>query len=143
MTFFQEGLPDTGQSEPPTSCAEAAYRLLRHRDRVTACNPCAPPAVVDEALRCAVTFLLTGELCLPPADSDAALRYVRDRINVPRDMSLWAARRLRQALEATASVAGPRQGPAIPTDHRRDQNPVPFSRTKSQQSVFVFNTAAT
>jgi glutathione S-transferase len=123
------GLPDTGRDEPSSSCAEAAHRLLRHKDSVIASNPCAVPAVVDEALRCALTLLLTGEPCTPPRDSDAALRYVRDRINVPRDMSLWAARRLREALEATASLAGPKQGPAIPFDHRRDQNPVPFRRT--------------
>jgi glutathione S-transferase len=54
---------------------------------------------------------------------------VRDRVNVPRDMSLWAARRLREALEMTASLAGSKQGPAIPLDNRRDQNPVPFRRT--------------
>ena len=104
--------------------------MLRHKDNIIACNPCAAPDVVDEALRCALTLLLTGEPGSPPADcgADAVLRYVRDRINVPRDMSLWAARRLRQALETTASIAGPKQPPAIPTDHRRDQDPAPFLR---------------
>ena len=34
-----------------------------------------------------------------------ALRYVRDRVCVPRDMSLQAARALRGALEEVASVA--------------------------------------
>ena len=108
-----EGLPDTALAEPSTSRAEAAFRLLRHRESVIGSNPCATPAVVDEALRCALTLLLTGEPCLPPPDSDAALRYVRDRVNVPRDMSLWAARRLREALHETASLAGPKQGPPI------------------------------
>ena len=77
-------------------------------------------------MRCALTHLLTGERPVPPAGSDAALRYVRDRVNVPRDMSLWAARRLRAALEATAALAGPQQGPPIPVQHRRDQDPRPF-----------------
>ena len=27
-------------------------------------------------------------------------------MNVPRDMSIWAARRLREALEVTAAIAG-------------------------------------
>ena len=29
----------------------------------------------------------------------------RDRVNVPRDMTIWAARRLREALEVTAALA--------------------------------------
>ena len=32
----------------------------------------------------------------------------RDRVNVPRDMTIWAARRLREALEVTAALAGRR-----------------------------------
>ena len=69
---------------------------------------------------------------LPPSDSttmgaDAALRYLRDRISVPRDMSIYAAKRLRTALEATATLAGEAQGSPIPFNHRRDQNPVNFA----------------
>ena len=48
-----EGLPDTALAEPSTSRVEAAFRLLRHRESVIGSNPCATPAVVDEALRCA------------------------------------------------------------------------------------------
>lgn len=130
-----ESLPDTALAEPSTSRAEAAFRLLRHRESVIGSNPCATPAVVDEALRCALTLLLTGEPCLPPPDSDAALRYVRDRVNVPRDISLWAARRLREALNETASLAGPKQGPPIAKDHRRDQNPLPFRLSHNARSA--------
>ncbi|HEY9826183.1 MAG TPA: glutathione S-transferase, partial [Stenomitos sp.] len=54
------------------------------------------------------------------------LRYLRDRISVPRDMSIYAAKRLREALEATAALAGDRQGPPIPVRHRRDQDPANF-----------------
>jgi len=50
----------------------------------------------------------------------------RDRISVPRDMPLHAARRLRTALERTAALAGPEQGPPLPVRDRRDQNPAPF-----------------
>ena len=64
-----------------------------------------------------------------------ALRYIRDRVNVPRDMGLWPARRMREALEATAALAVTpgngqegQQGPPIPTNHRRDQNPLAFRR---------------
>lgn len=62
------------------------------------------------------------------AGADAALRYVRDRVNVPRDMSLHAARRLRTALEETAALAGSASGPPIPSEHRRDQDPTTFRR---------------
>ena len=70
---------------------------------------------------------MTQEDCLPPAGSDVALRYLRDRINVPRDMSIYAAKHLRAALEHTAALVGDQQGPPIPIRHRRDQNPVAFS----------------
>jgi glutathione S-transferase len=69
---------------------------------------------------------MTGEVCPPPKDADIALRYLRDRISVPRDMSIYAAKRLRSALESTAALAGDRQGEPIPTRHRRDQDPVKF-----------------
>jgi glutathione S-transferase len=73
--------------------------------------------------------LISGDPLPPPAGSAPGLRYLRDRISVPRDMPLHAARRLRQALEATASLDpqdGSAPGPAIPTGHRRDQDPRPF-----------------
>ena len=126
---YDETLPDTARPEPATAVAEAIARVCKHKDCLVAANPCAKPAAVDEALRCALTRLATGEECAPPSDAagaDAALRYVRDRVNVPRDMSLWAARRLRAALEETAGLAGTAQGPRIPTDHRRDQDPRAF-----------------
>ena len=42
-------------------------------------------------------------------------------------MGLWSARRLREALEVTAKSTGSaKQGPPIPEDHRRDQDPSRF-----------------
>lgn len=82
---------------------------------------------MDTALRCALTYLMTGNECLPPEGADAALRYLRDRISVPRDMSIYAAKRLKDALEMTAALVGDRQGMPIPIEHRRDQNPVHFA----------------
>jgi glutathione S-transferase len=119
-------LPDARYPEPETSRQEALHRVLKHRGNIIRVNP-APPDLMDEALRCALTHLVTGNLCQPPKGADAALRYLRDRISVPRDMSIYAAKRLRTSLEATAALAGDRQGIPIPTQHRRDQDPAQFA----------------
>lgn len=120
------GLPDVAYPEPETSRAEALQRVIKHRANMIRVNP-ADDQLFDEALRCALTVLMTGKTCTPPPGSDEALRYLRDRISVPRDMSIYAAKRLREALETTAALAGDRQGPPIPLRHRRDQDPVNFA----------------
>ncbi|MCY7278017.1 MAG: glutathione S-transferase family protein, partial [Phormidesmis sp. CAN_BIN44] len=125
-----DGLPDVTYLESETSRTEALYRVLKHRDNIIRVNP-ADDTLVDVALRCALTNLMTSQVCPPPPGSDAALRYLRDRINVPRDMSIYAAKRLREALEATAALAGDRQGTPIPVQHRRDQNPADFASASS------------
>ena len=119
------GLPDVTYPEPETSRAEALQRVIKHRHNLIRVNP-ADDQLFDEALRCALTYLMTGQVSPPPPGSDVALRYLRDRINVPRDMSIYAAKRLREALETTAALVGDRQGPPIPLNHRRDQDPVNF-----------------
>ena len=121
------GLPDVTYPEPENSRVEALQRVLAHRTNIIRVNP-ADDRLVDEALRCALTHLVTSVACTPPPGSDLALRYLRDRINVPRDMSIYAAKRLRESLEKTAALAGDRQGPPIPIKHRRDQNPADFAR---------------
>ena len=77
-------------------------------------------------MRCALTLMMTGEVCTPPVGSDGALRYLRDRVNVPRDMSIYAAKRFREALEETAALVGDSQGTPILLKHRRDQDPANF-----------------
>ncbi|MFN5516156.1 MAG: glutathione S-transferase family protein [Cyanobacteriota bacterium] len=124
-----EDLPEAGYPEPETSRTEALTRVLKHRETLIQVNPVAS-ADFEWALRCALTHLITGELCPPPPSSDGALRYLRDRISVPRDMSLYAARRLRESLEITAALAGDQPGPPIPSQHRRDQNPAPFAQSR-------------
>ena len=121
-----DGLPDATYSEPETSRTEALYRVIKHRANIIRVNP-ANDALIDVALRCALTSLITDQPCVPPLGSDKALRYLRDRINVPRDMSIYAARRLRESLERTAALAGDEQGPPIPIKHRRDQTPADFA----------------
>jgi glutathione S-transferase len=120
------GLPDVSYPEPETSRVEALARTIKHHVNIIKVNP-AEDSLMDEALRCALTRMMTGEDCTPPPDSDLALRYLRDRVNVPRDMSIYAAKRLREALEATAALVGSRQNPPIPLNHRRDQNPLSFA----------------
>jgi glutathione S-transferase len=121
------GLPDVTYPEPETARAEALHRVLKHRANMIKVNP-ADDRLFEEALRCALTRMMTGEVCTPPPDSDLALRYLRDRISVPRDMSIYAAKRLRTALEETAALAGDRPVPPLPTNHRRDQDPANFTQ---------------
>jgi glutathione S-transferase len=121
-----DGLPDATFAEPEYARAEALYRTIKHHANVIRVNP-AQDQLVDQALRCALTYMMTDVECVPPPGSDAALRYIRDRINVPRDMSIYAAKRLRTSLEATAALVGDAQGSPIPVNHRRDQNPVDFA----------------
>jgi glutathione S-transferase len=120
-------LPDVTYAEPESSRAEALHRVIKHRANLLRINP-ADDQLFDQALRCALTTMMTGEICIPPIGSDSALRYLRDRISVPRDMSIYAAKRLREALEKTAALVGDEQGAPIPVKHRRDQDPAPFAR---------------
>ncbi len=124
------GLPDVTYPEPENSREEALQRVIKHRDNLIEVNP-ADNKMFDEALRCALTKMMTGETCTPPSGSDVALRYLRDRINVPRDMSIYAAKRLRIALEETAALDGDRQSEPLPVRHRYDQNPVNFAKSFS------------
>jgi glutathione S-transferase len=119
------GLPDVTYSEPTHTRQEALHQVIKHRANIVRVNP-ADNELFDEALRCALTYMMTGEACPPPQGSDPALRYLRDRISVPRDMSIYAAKRLRTALEETAALVGNGQGVPIPFKHRRDQDPANF-----------------
>ena len=121
-------LPDVAYPEPETARTEALQRVLKHRANLIRVNPAAAP-LFDTALRCALTLMMTDERCAPPAGADSALRYLRDRVSVPRDMSIYAAKRLKEALEQTAALAGGEQGTPIPIQHRRDQDPTPFAST--------------
>ncbi|MCS6960182.1 MAG: glutathione S-transferase family protein [Pseudanabaenaceae cyanobacterium SKYGB_i_bin29] len=123
--WFQ--LPDAQYPIPPTAKGEAVYRVWKHHHNIIKVNP-APPEDFDYALRCALTNLLNHSLdCVPPPGTEVGLRYLRDRINVPRDMSIYSAKYLRQALEQTAQLLSDRQPDPLPTRHRRDQDPANFT----------------
>lgn len=122
-----DGLPDVTYQEPETSRAEALHRVIKHRTNIICVNP-SDHELYDQALRCALTAMITRQACPPPPGSDVALRYLRDRISVPRDMSIYAAKRLRESLETTAAMVGDGQGAPIPFQHRRDQDPANFAQ---------------
>ena len=124
------GLPDVTYPELPSSRAEALQRVIKHRANIIKVNP-ANNQLFDEALRCALTNMMTDEVCTPPPDTDLALRYLRDRVNVPRDMSIYAAKRLRESLEKTAALVGDRQSSPLAVRNRRDQDPVNFVSQRS------------
>ena len=109
------------------SSSVALARVLRHRHQLLALNPLGTEGF-DQPLRAALTHLITGHPCRPIAGSAAGLRYLRDRISVPRDMPLPAARLLRQCLEATAALDGPASPRPVPSRDRFDQNPQAFLR---------------
>ena len=121
-----QGLSDsTDQEAPADAAAEALTRVLSHRSVLQQQHH-----LDDEAFRCALTRMMLGRSCQPGRGTERGLRSLRDRISVPRDMGVHAARLLRQALEETAASAGDGQGPPIPVRHRRDQDPAPFLRRR-------------
>ena len=120
------GLPDVTYPEPKTSRQEALQRVIKHRQNIIRVNP-AEDELIDEALRCTLTNMMTEKTITPPSGSDMALRYLRDRVSVPREMSIYAAQRLREAVEKAATMAGDRQSEPIPVRHRYDQNPTNFA----------------
>ena len=106
------------------SAGIALARVLKHRNRLIELNPIGP--LFDQPLRAALTQMILNKSCLPNQGSAIGLRYLRDRISVPRDMPLLSARQFRQALEKTAEMDGPAEGPPLPVRDRYDQNPKPF-----------------
>ena len=112
---------ETSRDLGSEAALEALARVVRHRKALIARNP-DQDARFNQALRSALARLVGLPAPCPPAGSASGLRYLRDRISVPRDMSLSAARCLRQALESTAALDGPAQGPPLPIQHRRDQD---------------------
>jgi len=120
-------LPESGIPEPEDSKRVALNNVIRHWEQMMTVNPVKN---MDEPLRAVLTYMMTDKLENISKGTEIGLRYIRDRINVPRDMPLWSARRLRQALEVVASTVSLKQGPLIPLKHRKDQNPEPFKRQK-------------
>ena len=72
--------------------------------------------------------------------SEIGLRYLMDRVCVPRDMPIWSARRLREALKTISDSNGNVQDLGISVEprifnngiqHRKDQDPKYFKRQQT------------
>ena len=100
-------------------------RVIKHKEKIIAINP-ADDGEFDIALRSALTFMINNEINIPENCCGKGLRYLRDRISVPRDMPLLSARNLRQSLEKIASFDESNETYSIPFNHRYDQNPKDF-----------------
>lgn len=127
-----DGLPDNMHSHVPDDAKqEALNRILRHYKNVIKVNPCEKKAHIDAALRCAVSNMMTGKVIKPPPGTDRFLRFIRDSVNAPRDMSVFAAKHFRTSLEATAALDGDGEDWIIKTDFRKDQDPAPFAKVET------------
>ena len=123
------GLDALERSWAPSAASVSAQeraleRVLRHRSTLLNRSPLGER--FDQPLRAALSALMLEQPVKPASGSAAALRYLRDRISVPRDMPLESARSLRQALESTAALDGDQQPEPLPFEHRFDQDPRPF-----------------
>ena len=103
----------------------ALFRVLKHKNNILEANPC-PKVIFDKALRCSLTYMMTGEINKVDNNCAIGLRFLRNRISVPRDMPILSARLLRQSLERIASLCDSNEIDRIPTKHRFDQNPIKF-----------------
>ena len=81
-------------------------------------------------MRSALTHLLTGEVKIPEKLSGKSLRYLKNRISVPRDMPIISARLLRQSLNKIEFLSYNNEIDKIPRNHRYDQDPRNFISNK-------------
>ncbi len=103
----------------------ALMRVIKHKEQIINTNPL-ENNIFETSLRSSLSYMITGEINEPNVICSSGLRYLRDRISVPRDMPLISARLLRQALERIASISNSDEHFEIPIRHRFDQDPMPF-----------------
>ena len=70
--------------------------------------------------------MITGKVIIPKKLSGKSLRYLKNRISVPRDMPVISARLLRQSLNKIESLIDNSEVDKIPLSHRYDQDPRNF-----------------
>ena len=71
--------------------------------------------------------MITGEVLIPKKLSGISLRYLKNRISVPRDMPIISARLLRQSLNKIESLNYINEIDKIPLRHRYDKDPRNFA----------------
>ena len=104
----------------------ALKRVLKHKINIIRTNPY-DKELFEESLRSALTHMITGKLITPKYISGKSLRYLKNRISVPRDMPLISARLLRQSLNKVESLSDNNEIESIPLNHRYDQDPRNFN----------------
>jgi len=107
----------------------AIKRVIKHKDNLIKANPYDKESF-DESLRSALTHMITGEVMIPEKLSGKSLRYLKNRISVPRDMPIISARLLRQSLNKIELLCDDFEIDKIPLNHRYDQNPKNFISKK-------------
>jgi len=100
-------------------------RVIKHKENIININP-SDNEEFDIALRSALTFMINNEINIPENCCGQGLRYLRDRISVPRDMPIISARLLRQSLNRIESLSDINEIDKIPFRHRYDQDPINF-----------------
>ena len=104
----------------------ALMRVIKHKDNIIKANPC-DKELFEISLRCSLTYLINGDVNKSDPSCEVGLKYLMDRISVPRDMPIISARLFRQALNKIGSFKeGQNNIFNIPTKHRYDQNPKNF-----------------
>ena len=103
----------------------ALKRVIKHKENLLKVNPY-NKEFFDESLRSALSHMITGEVLIPKKLSGISLRYLKNRISVPRDMPIISARLLRQSLNRIESLSNINEIDKLPLRHRYDQDPINF-----------------
>ena len=103
----------------------ALKRVIKHKENLIKVNPYDKESF-EESLRSALTHMITGEVIVPRKLSGKSLRYLKNRISVPRDMPIISARLFRQSLKKIESLSNNNEIDKIPLNHRYDQDPRNF-----------------
>ncbi len=103
----------------------ALKRVIKHKNSLIKVNPYDKESF-DESLRSALTHMITGEIRITEKLSGISIKYLKNRISVPRDMPLISARLLRQSLNKIELQSHKNEIDKIPLMHRYDQDPRNF-----------------
>ena len=103
----------------------ALKRVLKHKENIIKVNPY-NKGLFEESLISALTHMVTGEVYKPQYNAGESIKYLKNRISVPRDMPVISARLLRQSLNKIESLSDNKDIEKIPVRHRYDQDPRNF-----------------